>query len=397
MRRGRRLRAGGAGGRRRAATAPPTLRDRVEDLQEEVESLTEDIEDLGEPVEEFDLFDQCAYTIGVTQYGSWGGDTGFLFGPGGTHAPAGARDGHARLRHAAVRLPRLPRRGATRASSATRMPARNSSTTERLVGRLVPAVGVIALCAAALAAAPGDTSGITPDSARLPDLDQELPWDLQVTSTGPGTRREYRLGFASAVRNIGDGPLIVSGRREWAAIPTMTADQLIESATHRWRCRAGRPAALRPLPRPRALAPAGLRALRAAPAPEGRRASDRSQDGLLPRRPLPHRSRALPAQPPAPRYTSRCGLGATARLGLLEGISVGYGDDYAANLEGQSLPLTGLAAGRYVLIHRVNVRRRLRETDYGNNASSLLLRLRWRAGEPRIRVLRRCPDTEHCD
>ncbi len=61
-----------------------SVRDRIEDLQEEVESLTEDIEDLGEPVEEFDLFDQCAYTIGVTQYGTWGGDSGFLFGNGGT-------------------------------------------------------------------------------------------------------------------------------------------------------------------------------------------------------------------------------------------------------------------------------------------------------------------------
>ena len=70
----------GGGGPDRSAS----VRDRIEDLQEEVESLTEDIEDLGEPVEEFELFDQCAYTIGVTQYGTWGGDTGFLFGPGGT-------------------------------------------------------------------------------------------------------------------------------------------------------------------------------------------------------------------------------------------------------------------------------------------------------------------------
>jgi hypothetical protein len=71
-----------AGGGR--SDGPPTLRDRVEDLQEEVESLTEDIEDLGEPVEEFELFDQCAYTIGVTQFGTWGGGVGYLFGPGGT-------------------------------------------------------------------------------------------------------------------------------------------------------------------------------------------------------------------------------------------------------------------------------------------------------------------------
>jgi hypothetical protein len=62
---------------------PPSLRDRIEDLQEEVESLTEDVEDLREPVQEFDLFDQCAFTIGVTQFGTWGGDTGYLFGAGG--------------------------------------------------------------------------------------------------------------------------------------------------------------------------------------------------------------------------------------------------------------------------------------------------------------------------
>jgi hypothetical protein len=70
-----------------------SLRDRVVDLQQEVESLTEDIEDLGEPVEEFELFDQCMYTIGVTELGSWGGDMGYLFGRGGqTRRPALAMD-----------------------------------------------------------------------------------------------------------------------------------------------------------------------------------------------------------------------------------------------------------------------------------------------------------------
>lgn len=72
---------------------PPTLRERIDDLQQEIESLTEDIEDLGEPVEEFDLFDQCMFTIGVRQYGTWGGNTGFLFGPGGKgRRPALAMD-----------------------------------------------------------------------------------------------------------------------------------------------------------------------------------------------------------------------------------------------------------------------------------------------------------------
>jgi hypothetical protein len=34
------------------------------------------------PVEEFELFDRCAYTISVNQYGTWGGDTRGLFGNG---------------------------------------------------------------------------------------------------------------------------------------------------------------------------------------------------------------------------------------------------------------------------------------------------------------------------
>jgi Lysyl oxidase len=276
------------------------------------------------------------------------------------------------------------------------MPARNSSTAERLL-RLVPAVGAIGLSAAALAAATGHTSGITTDSARLPDLDQELPWDLQITSTGPSTAREHRLGFASAVRNIGDGPLIVSGRRRWAAIQTMTADQLVESADAPMAVVEGvgrlRYVESRDHEHWHLLDFERYQLRRAGGGT--RRVTDRKTGFCLGDR-YRTRGRPLRARPSVPRYTGRCGLGEKGRLGLVEGISVGYGDDYPANLEGQSLPLTGLPAGRYVLIHSVNVQRRLRETDYGNNAASLLLGLQWRAGAPSVRVLRRCPDTERC-
>jgi hypothetical protein len=105
----------------------------------------------------------------------------------------------------------------------------------------------------------------------------------------------------------------------------------------------------------------------------------------------------LPAAPPRKVHRSRCGLDHPEFLGVQEGISVGYGDAYAATLEGQYLPLTGLPAGRYVLVHRVNADRRLRELDYTNNAASLLLRLRWRHGAPALRLLRSCPDSDACD
>jgi hypothetical protein len=56
------------------------LQDRVVDLQQEIDSLAEDVEDLGEPVEEFDTFDQCMHVIGVTEFGSRDGQSGYVFG-----------------------------------------------------------------------------------------------------------------------------------------------------------------------------------------------------------------------------------------------------------------------------------------------------------------------------
>ena len=139
----------------------------------------------------------------------------------------------------------------------------------------------------------------------------------------------------------------------------------------------------------------GLRALRAA---HGRRATVRARDrktGFCLGDRYSVGDRELAARAPQPVYTSRCGLGEPARLGITEGISVGYGDDYQANLEGQYLPLNGLPAGRYVLVHRVNADGRLRELDRANDAASLLLRLRWRRGVPYVRVLAVCPDSAH--
>ena len=77
----------------RANEADPSTKDRLQDLQQEVASLREDVEDLQEPVEEFDLFDQCMFTIGVTQYGRRDGDSGYVYGTSGRNRrPALAMD-----------------------------------------------------------------------------------------------------------------------------------------------------------------------------------------------------------------------------------------------------------------------------------------------------------------
>ena len=86
-------------------------------------------------------------------------------------------------------------------------------------------------------------------------------------------------------------------------------------------------------------------------------------------------------------------------MSIREGISIGWGDNYSPHLEGQELDLTELPAGRYVLVHRVNPTRDIRESDYSDNASSLALDLTWprgRTSPPRIDVVARCPLTAAC-
>jgi hypothetical protein len=263
--------------------------------------------------------------------------------------------------------------------------------------RLLPALFAAAVIAAAamLVSASADVGGA--GRPLLPDLDQEAPSELVVVRTGRAGDPQYRLGFRSAVRNVGAGPLVIDGHRTGVDRDTMVADQVIDhdggprdqvrgvgrlryvvSPDHRhWHLLRFQRYELRRPGSPVALV------------------RDRKTGFCLGDR-YRARGRALPARAPRPVYTSRCGLEQTDLLGIREGISPGYGDDYAANLEGQYLPLAGLADGRYVLVHRVNTRRRIHESSYRNNAASLLLALRWRRGAPYLRVLARCPGRARC-
>ena len=63
---------------------------------------------------------------------------------------------------------------------------------------------------------------------------------------------------------------------------------------------------------------------------------------------------------------------------------------------GNPAGVTGLAAGQYELVHRVNADHRLREQRYDNNAASVRFRLSWPGGRgerPRARVLEHCSGT----
>jgi hypothetical protein len=250
--------------------------------------------------------------------------------------------------------------------------------------RILPAlVAPLLLAAGAYAVDTGSDTG-TP---LLPDLVQEAPARLVVTHAAGG----YRLGFRSAVRNLGAGPLVITGRRPDRSLDTMVADQVVEQADGPARVSAG-VGRLRYVVSPdhRHWHLLGFERY-TLERPGGRVVVRDRKTGFC----LGDRYQAAASAAPK-RYTSRCGLGQPARLGIEEGISVGRGDAYAANLEGQYLPLDGLPAGSYRLVHRVNADGRLREQRADNNASSLRLSLRWRRGVPRIRVLASCPDRADC-
>jgi hypothetical protein len=258
--------------------------------------------------------------------------------------------------------------------------------------RLAPAVvgGLLLLGSLTFA-----TAATAAPRALLPDLDQEAPSSLTVSSSPAGGRTHYFLGFGSAVRNIGDGPLLIDGHRR-SRRTRMVADQIVD--------RAGAPPKL----------VRGVGGMRYVVSPDHQHWHYLGFDHYTLRqvggahRQRDHKSGfclgdryavpppVLPSAGPAPVFTSRCGLKQPGRMRVGEGISVGYGDYYAANLEGQYVSLDGMPNGEYTLVHRVNADHRLRELRYDNDAASVRLSLHWVSGVPNLRVLAMCQDSARC-
>jgi hypothetical protein len=236
-----------------------------------------------------------------------------------------------------------------------------------------------------------------PDAAPrelLPDLDQETPRDLHVRLE----QGSWRLGFWSAALNLGEGPLTVHGHRPSRREPQMTVDQIVRRADGSRR-RYRDAGAMRYVRSPdhahwHYLAFERYELLEPGAAGYQLVARDR-KTGFC----LGDRYRGVPrmdGMPAKPVYPGRCGLRKRGLLSIRRGISVGYGDDYSAFLEGQSLPLDELPTGEYVLAHRVNADGVLRERTLANNAASVRIALRWRDGRPAVLRLARCPGTDRC-
>lgn len=253
----------------------------------------------------------------------------------------------------------------------------------------------LALAAAAFAAGLVLGSAEAPRDL-LPDIDQAVPRAVAVR------RHDGRelLAFASSFDNVGDGPLVVEAAREDRSTRTMSARQRVRRADGSER---------------RERIPVPVRYERAETHAHWHligfeRYELRTSDGqvAVPARKAgfclgdryeSRRSVRLPGEPTKAVWTEECGKGRPGLLAFAQGLSVGYGDDYAPLLEGQFVDVTDLPAGRYVLVHLANPERVLRESEYGNNAASVALDLgrpRGAGAAPTVEILARCPDGTRC-
>lgn len=227
-----------------------------------------------------------------------------------------------------------------------------------------------------------------------PDLRQAAPASLEIVEDGDS----YRLVFASAVANIGPGPLLIEGERPNRETAAMSLRQLVrrtdgtarvhtlpgelryvESETGgRWQLSGFATVELRSVVDGTLVKP-------------GETAGICLGDGFE-----IDRETRTDGEPERAIWTDGCGHDQPGLLTVSEGISPGYGIRAERGGDGRFVDVTSVPAGRYVLVQRTNPERAVEESDYENNASSVLIQLRRAGAIPSVRVLARCPGTDIC-
>jgi hypothetical protein len=214
-------------------------------------------------------------------------------------------------------------------------------------------------------------AGVRQGEALLPDLKMVRPHDLEVI--GSRAEGDLRLKFTTVIWNAGDGPMEVRGSQNEA-----TGDVEVYQYLHASNgdVRRDRPVGTFDYEHRHghlhlvSFAHYRLWSLDDDGAPREVVAENPKVGFCLMDNLVIDEARA----PAAPVYG-----GCEAEV---QGISVGYGDEYLADLYEQDLHVADVPDGRYRLVNVANPERALREARYDNNAAAVDLILREGRVEP---------------
>ena len=235
----------------------------------------------------------------------------------------------------------------------------------------------------------------------LPDVDPTAPTGLRIGADGSGG---FQLSFDATFDNIGAGPLHIDGHRPNTS-GRMVADQVITRSDGSTRLNPG-VGQLRFVESEDHRHWHFFRFMRyeLVRAADGAVVAPDQKTGFCigdryntdPRVRLPGEP-SMPGVFDVPPDNDWCAQNDPDRLKLTMGLSVGYGDNYLAFLDGQSIDVNDVPEGSYYLVHRVEAD--VWESDYSNNAASVLLKLGWPNGvdnPPAIMMLASCAQTARC-
>ncbi|HEX3807356.1 MAG TPA: lysyl oxidase family protein, partial [Gaiellaceae bacterium] len=217
----------------------------------------------------------------------------------------------------------------------------------------------------------------------LPDFAQRPPSGLTIG----GSAGNWQLGFTSLVDNVGLGPSTFAGVRPPGS-KRMIGTQRVLLSNGKWRTYRN-VAQFRYVNSPphhhwhlMRFDSFELRTLTGTTLVRDRKSGFCLADhwGLAPGR-WPNRS---------PHFLGNCGQYDPQATHVVMGTTPGFTDRYPAFFHGQNVDITGVPAGVYDLVHRVNASMRLRELRYDNDAASVRIRLSWAGRTPRVTVLRSC-------
>jgi hypothetical protein len=264
---------------------------------------------------------------------------------------------------------------------------------------IVPLLGIaLALLAAAPARA---ADGPCPGLELAPDLVSAVPSQVNVNRVDDASGKTYVLEFRSGMTNVGRGELRLVGSRPDAG-SAMRARQVVSCAGQIKRSN-GSAGPMRYVRQPTHqhwhLMDVERYRLMSLEGDELSRASKRGfclGDSIDPKR-------AIAGKPAGPVFnwdrSSACAARRPRALRLVEGLSVGYADAYSPFVEGQYLPVTGLAAGQYRVLNELDPGDRLLELTRANNVAGVDVDLWWPNGPdeaPRFKLLGTCRGSAAC-